>query len=62
MCIRDRSGATGGGGDEIFIENDQNVTVSYSISANKNAQSIGPIGINNSIVVTIPNNSTWVIN
>ena len=56
------SGATGGGGDEIFIENDQNVTVSYSISANKNAQSIGPIGINNSIVVTIPNNSTWVIN
>lgn len=31
------AGATGGGGDEVFYENDTNVTASYSITAGKNA-------------------------
>ena len=53
------SGATGGGTDAIFVENSQTVTTSYSITSNKNAHSVGPISINNSIVVTIPANSTW---
>lgn len=37
------AGATGGGNDEVFIENDQTVTISYTIPATKNAMSTGPI-------------------
>ena len=37
------AGATGGGNDEIFFENDQTVTISYTIPATKNAMSTGPI-------------------
>lgn len=38
-------GASGAGGNAIFYENDQTVTVSYSVSAGKNAMSTGPITI-----------------
>ena len=55
------SGATGGGSDKIFVENERTVTTSYSISGTKNAHSVGPIAINNTIVVTIPANSTWLV-
>ena len=37
------AGATGGGPDEVFIENDQTVTISYTIPATKNAMTTGPI-------------------
>ena len=55
------AGATGGGNDEIFVENERTVTTSYSITATKNAHSVGPIAVNSSAVVTIPENSTWMI-
>ena len=55
------SGATGGSTDAIFVENERTVTTSYSITATKNAHSVGPIAINNNIVVTIPANSTWLV-
>ena len=55
------SGATGGGNDKIFVENEQTVTTNYTLSTNKNAHSVGPISINNNIVVTIPANSTWLV-
>lgn len=54
-------GATGGGSDEIFIENGQTVTTNYTITTNKNAMSTGPISINSGITVTIPSGSNWVI-
>ena len=54
-------GATGGGADQVFVENDQTVTTDYEISANKNAMSAGPITINNGVIVEIPSGSTWVI-
>lgn len=54
-------GATGGGADEIFIQNGQTVTVNYTIPTGKNAMSTGPITINSGIVVTIPANSRWVV-
>ena len=54
-------GATGAGGDEIFYENEQNVTTSYSITSNKNAMSAGPITVDSGATVTIPSGSTWVI-
>jgi hypothetical protein len=54
-------GAMGGSNDQVFFENDQTVTTSYSITANKNAMSAGPITINSGVVVTVPSGSTWVI-
>ena len=54
-------GATGGGGDEVFVENGVTVTNSYTLSANKNAESVGPITINSGAVVTIPSTQRWVI-
>ena len=55
------SGATGGGNDKIFVENEQTVTTSYTITTNKHAHSVGPLSINNNVVVTIPANSTWLV-
>lgn len=54
-------GATGGGTDRVFYENDKEVTTNYTISTNKNAMSAGPITVNSGIVVTVPNGSTWTI-
>jgi hypothetical protein len=54
-------GATGNGGDQIFVENGQTVTASYQIPATKNASSVGPITINSGVSVTVPSASRWVI-
>lgn len=54
-------GATGGGGDEVFIENDQTVTVNYTIPTGRNAMTTGPITINSGVTVTVSAGSTWVV-
>ena len=54
-------GATGGGSDQIFYENGQEVTADYTISTSRNAMSAGPVGIATGIIVTIPSGSTWTI-
>ena len=54
-------GATGGGSDDIFIENGQTVTTNYTISTSKNAMSTGPISIDSGITVTVPSGSNWVV-
>jgi len=54
-------GATGGGGDEVFVENDQTVTTSYTISSGKNAMSTGPLTINSGVVITVPSGARWVV-
>lgn len=54
-------GATGAGGDEVFILNSQVITTSYSIPSGKNASSTGPLTINGSVTITIPSGSRWVI-
>lgn len=54
-------GATGGGGDQVFIENELTVTTNYTLSTNKNALSTGPITINSGVTVTIPSGQRWVI-
>lgn len=54
-------GATGGGTDQIFIENGQTVTTDYTISASKNAGTFGPISIDSGVTVTIPDGSVWSI-
>jgi hypothetical protein len=47
------AGATGGGSDEIFYENGQTVTTSYTITNGKNAMAAGPITIASGAVVTV---------
>ena len=54
-------GATGGGSDEVFYENDQTVTTNYTITTDTNALSTGPLTINTGVTVTIPTGSRWVI-
>jgi len=54
-------GATGGAGNQVFFENDQIVTVNYTIPSTKNAMSAGPITIDTGISVTISTGANWVI-
>lgn len=54
-------GATGGGGDQVFVENGVTVTNDYTLSTNKNAESVGPITINSGKTVTVPSGQRWVI-
>lgn len=54
-------GATGGGADEVFIQNSQTVTTSYTIPADKNAMSTGPIEIDSGAIVTVSTGARWVV-
>tara|TARA_Y100000994_G_scaffold1625_2_gene1751 strand:- start:2387 stop:5539 length:3153 start_codon:yes stop_codon:yes gene_type:complete len=56
-----QAGATGGGNDAIFHENEHTVTTNYTITSGKNAISAGDISINNNISVTVPANRSWVV-
>ena len=44
-----------------FHENATAITADYSISANSNAMTAGPISIANTATVTIPADSNWII-
>jgi len=54
-------GATGGGADQVFVENGQNVTTNYTIPSTKNAMSTGPITVDSGVSVTISSGSRWVV-
>lgn len=54
-------GATGAGGDEVFILNSKTITTSYSIPSTKNASSTGPLTVNSGVTITIPSGSRWVV-
>jgi hypothetical protein len=55
------AGATGGGSDQIFYENGQNVTTNYTITNGKNAMSAGPITIDSGVTVTVGTGETWTV-
>ena len=62
------AGATGGGTNKIFWENDQTIDYNYTITNNKNAMSAGPItiaatgnGDGSAVVVTVGDGETWTI-
>ena len=55
------AGATGGGNDDIFYENGQNVTTNYTITNGKNAMSAGPITIDSGVTVTVGAGETWTV-
>lgn len=54
-------GATGAGGDQVFVENGVTVNNSYTLTTGKNAESVGPITISSGATVTIPSGQRWVI-
>jgi hypothetical protein len=54
-------GATGGGSDQIFVQNQKTFTTNYTISTNYKAMSTGPITIDSGITVTVPSGSNWVV-
>lgn len=59
--VTDSGGATGGGSDKIFYENERTVTTDYTIGSSNNAMSAGPIAINSGVTVTIPSGAEWSI-
>ena len=56
-------GAEGAAGsnNQIFWENDQAVTASYTITTGKNAGSFGPITINSGVTVTVGSGQAWTV-
>lgn len=54
-------GATGGGADAAFVENDQVITTSYTLTSGKNAMSTGPVTVNSGVTVTVPSGARWLI-
>ena len=54
-------GATGGGADQVFVQNQLIVTTSYTIPTGYSAESVGPITFNSGVTVTVPAGSRWVI-
>ena len=54
-------GATGGGSDDVFLENGTTVTADYTVSLNKNALSTGPILIDDGVTITVPDGGRWLI-
>ena len=54
-------GAVGGGTDKTFLETDNSVNTSYTISTNRNAMTTGPVTVNSGATVTVPSGQRWVI-
>jgi len=54
-------GASGGGTDQVFYENDQTVNTDYTITAGTNAGTFGPITVASGVTVTVPSGSTWSV-
>ena len=50
-----------GAQQDVFYENSQTVSSSYTITTNKSAMSAGPVTLDTSVTVTIPSVSRWVI-
>ena len=55
------AGATGGGSDEVFVQNSQTVTTDYTVPSGKSASSTGPITLNAGVDITLSAGSRWVI-
>lgn len=54
-------GAVGGNTDKIFYLNDKTVTTNYTVPADKNAMTAGPITIADGVTVTVSDGATWTI-
>ncbi len=55
------SGATGGGTDEVFVNNTQTITQDYTVPVGTSASSTGPITMNAGVDIILSAGSRWVI-
>lgn len=55
------TGAKGGDTDKVFWENSVNITSNYTITANHNAGTFGPVTIQEGVIITVPEGSTWSV-
>jgi len=54
-------GATGSGGDRVFVETSQNVTTSYTLTSGYNAITATPLTVASGVTVTVPSGAAWVL-
>jgi len=54
-------GAVGGGTNGVFYLNDKNATEDYTLLADTNMGSFGPITIATGVTITLSTGSTWTI-
>ena len=54
-------GATGGGDDKVFQENQRVVNNDYTLTAGYSAMSVGPVSVAAGVTVTVPAGERWVI-
>ena len=50
-----------GAQEDVFYENSQTLSSSYTITSGKSAMSAGPVTLDTGVTVTIPSGSRWVI-
>jgi hypothetical protein len=55
------TGGGGGGGGGDLLENSQIIAENFTISAGKNALSVGPVTVNSGISVTVGSGQKWLI-
>ena len=58
---QDGTWAGAGAADGVFLENSQTVATNYTITASKNALTLGDITVNSGITVTVPSGARWYI-
>jgi hypothetical protein len=51
----------GGGSDALFFINDQTMTVDYTLAADKNGVTAGPITVNSGITLTVSSGARLVV-
>jgi hypothetical protein len=61
MATSGSVGASGGGSDQIFWQNDKTITADYTVVATTNANSSGTITIADGVTVTIADGGEWSI-
>jgi hypothetical protein len=54
-------GATGGGTDAVFVENELIVTTDYTLTTNKSASMVGPLSVNSGITLSVPSGARLVV-
>lgn len=54
-------GATGAGGDTVFVENSRVMNTSYTLSTGKSASMVGPLTVATGVTLTIPTGQRLVV-
>ena len=54
-------GATGGGSNKVFFENDLTISEDYTLTTSTNAGTFGPVSIDSGVTVTVPSGQVWTV-